>query len=479
MVLSLITKGIVFIRDVTLANFYGAGSVTDAFLISITIPSLFFALLGSAIKASYVPMTSKIKVKGNNNAKNQFTSGLLKLGAFFSLILILVTYLYPEIVLNLFASGFDEATKNLTIDMLKITILSMFLSMSIELLSGHLQSEGYFLIQTISSIPMNLLMLFFVVLSKYTSIYVLPIGYIVSLATHLIIILYFSFRSKFKFTFKGKILTNNVKTFLFISLPIFISSGVSEISQIIDKSFASNLGSGVISALDYASKIASLTQSIVVVSIGIVILPLLSDYYNNNDRDEYLATIKKSNILTYIIVFPIMIVSLVFAEDIVKFLYQRGQFQKEAVMMTSLALFYYSISLLSRGIKQTYYRAFYAMSNTRIPMYNSLLSIIINIILNTIFFNYTDLGIIGIALSTSISILISGIILVVQFHKEMGLKVFSYDIKSYSKIIISTLLSVGISYIFNNNIQTLIRSEEHTSELQSRPHLVCRLLLEK
>src|SRR5690554_2037588 len=27
--------------------------------------------------------------------------------------------------------------------------------------------------------------------------------------------------------------------------------------------------------------------------------------------------------------------------------------------------------------------------------------------------------------------------------------------------------------------KTLLRSEEHTSELQSRPHLVCRLLLEK
>src|SRR3989442_9790561 len=33
------------------------------------------------------------------------------------------------------------------------------------------------------------------------------------------------------------------------------------------------------------------------------------------------------------------------------------------------------------------------------------------------------------------------------------------------------LLSLGISRAF--------RSEEHTSELQSRPHLVCRLLLEK
>src|SRR5690554_7030140 len=27
--------------------------------------------------------------------------------------------------------------------------------------------------------------------------------------------------------------------------------------------------------------------------------------------------------------------------------------------------------------------------------------------------------------------------------------------------------------------EILVRSEEHTSELQSRPHLVCRLLLEK
>src|SRR5690554_7538543 len=29
------------------------------------------------------------------------------------------------------------------------------------------------------------------------------------------------------------------------------------------------------------------------------------------------------------------------------------------------------------------------------------------------------------------------------------------------------------------NILLIVRSEEHTSELQSRPHLVCRLLLEK
>src|SRR5690554_7074908 len=48
------------------------------------------------------------------------------------------------------------------------------------------------------------------------------------------------------------------------------------------------------------------------------------------------------------------------------------------------------------------------------------------------------------------------------------------------KIYISFVL-FGTIYAVLNDIQysTTWRSEEHTSELQSRPHLVCRLLLEK
>src|SRR5690554_810322 len=41
----------------------------------------------------------------------------------------------------------------------------------------------------------------------------------------------------------------------------------------------------------------------------------------------------------------------------------------------------------------------------------------------------------------------------------------------------ATIAEIVTSYPYNLN--SLSRSEEHTSELQSRPHLVCRLLLEK
>src|SRR3989442_11015651 len=44
----------------------------------------------------------------------------------------------------------------------------------------------------------------------------------------------------------------------------------------------------------------------------------------------------------------------------------------------------------------------------------------------------------------------------------------------------SGVLNVGLAAVkgvYNGKVK--LRSEEHTSELQSRPHLVCRLLLEK
>src|SRR5690554_7281642 len=45
--------------------------------------------------------------------------------------------------------------------------------------------------------------------------------------------------------------------------------------------------------------------------------------------------------------------------------------------------------------------------------------------------------------------------------------------------VIITVFVVPALFVFFQKLDEKIRSEEHTSELQSRPHLVCRLLLEK
>src|SRR5690554_7523655 len=51
------------------------------------------------------------------------------------------------------------------------------------------------------------------------------------------------------------------------------------------------------------------------------------------------------------------------------------------------------------------------------------------------------------------------------------------NFQGYSTHADCDLIGIGVSSI--GKVHNTYRSEEHTSELQSRPHLVCRLLLEK
>src|SRR3989442_5803224 len=52
-------------------------------------------------------------------------------------------------------------------------------------------------------------------------------------------------------------------------------------------------------------------------------------------------------------------------------------------------------------------------------------------------------------------------------------------IRNPRSIICSRNAWFPIIHPYSERLQMMDRSEEHTSELQSRPHLVCRLLLEK
>src|SRR5690625_5576919 len=56
------------------------------------------------------------------------------------------------------------------------------------------------------------------------------------------------------------------------------------------------------------------------------------------------------------------------------------------------------------------------------------------------------------------------------------------SLRTYMSIILGTIFIVTFIVMYLTNgfaLDTSDRSEEHTSELQSRGHLVCRLLLEK
>src|SRR2546429_3116827 len=70
-------------------------------------------------------------------------------------------------------------------------------------------------------------------------------------------------------------------------------------------------------------------------------------------------------------------------------------------------------------------------------------------------------------------------ILMFRFMSHPSIRQFNAGdlLEIHQGLLVSGQLLVVVDFVFEDRLE--IRSEEHTSELQSRLHLVCRLLLEK
>ena len=135
-----------------------------------------------------------------------------------------------------------------------------------------------------------------------------------------------------------------------------------------------------------------------------------------------------------------------FSTEIVSVLYGRGAFGQEAIVLTSGALFYYSIGMVFRGIEQTYTRAFYAIHNTRTPMQISFFAIFLNIVLNLFFYLFTNMGAGGLALATSLT-MTSSIILIILLRKRVG----SLGLRAFLNIF------KGFNCFFHNDVFYILR----------------------
>jgi len=63
MIITIFSKIVGFGRELTLSYFYGASNISDAFLISLTIPNVIFSFIGTGISTGYIPLYSKIEQK--------------------------------------------------------------------------------------------------------------------------------------------------------------------------------------------------------------------------------------------------------------------------------------------------------------------------------------------------------------------------------------------------------------------------------
>jgi putative peptidoglycan lipid II flippase len=243
------------------------------------------------------------------------------------------------------------------------------------------------------------------------------------------------------------------KIFIMIC-PMLIGIVARQVNTIVDQMFASYLAEGGVSALENATRLYLLPVGVFGVSISTVIFPALSKAMSKNDLDGATDNIVKGlNILLFLII-PSTAVLTFYAPEVIRLTLSYGKFDEEAVRVTSQALLYYSLGLYFYTAIYLMTRAFYSVKNSKYPVKFSIISIVINIVLN--FLLIKSMAYRGLALSTSIASGVNFFLLLIVFRR----KYINFSLKKsyifFIKTFIITAIALIASYKIDNTIIKLV-----------------------
>lgn len=450
MIATILSKILGFVRELTLASVYGTSAYSDAYLIALNIPTIIFACIGTALATSYIPLFYKIKEEREESNGIEFTNNLINIVIVICTLLIIIGFIFTENIVKLFAIGFQGQTLSLTINFTRVLLIGMVFMALTYIISSYLQAKEEFLIPGLIGIPYNIIVIASIFLSSNLNIHILVYGTLIAMASQFV----YQFPSAYKKGFKYKpnldIKDENIKKMLYLVIPVFIGVSVNQINALVDRTLASTLVEGSISALNYANRLNGFVIGLFIASISSVLYPILSNLSAKNSKQNFINALVKSINIVIIIMIPTTVAAITLATPIVKFLFQRGAFDFNATKMTSIALVYYSIGMVAFGLRDILSRAFYALQDTKTPMINGAIAMILNIILNLILVRYMAHG--GLALATSISSLICIGLLFISLRRKIGSfgenKIFILFLKSsLASIVMGVIVKITYNYI--------------------------------
>ena len=447
MMATMLAKVLGFGRELVLASAYGASIYSDAYLTAMNIPLVVLTIIGSTIATVFVPVYNEVEYKVGVKESLKFTNNVFNIIIIFCILLTVLGLTFTEDIVKVFAIGFKG-------DALKIAVIGTIFIGSSHLLTAYLQLKEAFIILGFITIPRNSIIIASIILSLNSNPYAMIIGTLFAFIVEFLIQLHISIKKGYKYKRYVNIKDKHIKKAIYLMSPVLIGVAVNQLNAMIDRTLASTLSEGSISALNYANKLNGFVSGLFIASIVTVIYPMLSRISCKNNRDEFINSIVKSINSVILLVLPISIGAIVLATPIVRILFERGEFDARATSMTAIALIMYSIGMVAFGLRDILGKVFYSLQDTKTPMINGVLAMSMNIVLNIILVRYLEIA--GLSLATSISAIICIFLLFNSLNKKIGYFGQDMIIKTTLKSIVSALIMGIVTYFGYDLISSIL-----------------------
>lgn len=418
MVVSVLSRGLGFIRDLLIAANFGTGINTDSYNIAVTIPETLFMVIGLAISTSFLPVLSEHLIKNGKDEMYNFANRFITLLLIISVGLFVLAIIFAEQIVPVFARGFSGQKLILTIFLTRITVFNLLFLAVNACFSAMLQVSEDFIVPSILGLFFNTPIILYLLLFHSYSIIGLTIanvlGNLIRVLVQIPPLIKHGYKFKFNFNFRDP----RIKKVLILIIPVMIGAGVNSLNVVVDKTIASSLRTGSVSALDFAQKLVVFLNTIITSSILTVTYPLIANKRNLGDRQALLEYVKKTIIYTLLLLMPISIGAIIYNQDIIKIVYMRGVFTQDSVDLTRLAFIGYLIGLAFYGLRDILNSTLFAMNKTVDTTINGIIGVTINIILNLSLSKI--FGVLGIAIATSGSLILTSLLLLFNLKRVVN-----------------------------------------------------------
>ena len=423
-------------RDVLTAGYFGTSIENDAYASAYTLFYFPVLLFNSCITATIVPLFVEEREKFSLKHSNRFASNALNLFIVASLLIAAVMYVFCDPIVRL-VFRFDEAGIQLTVKLTRIMLLGLAFNIASIVLSSLLNAMEKFMAAQLTGFPLSVAVILSVVLfSKRIGIEAIAWG-VFAASVLQVVVLIPALLGWFEYHPVLDIRDPRFHRLLKLAGPAVLSMGISEINHLIDRSLASGLPTGSISAMNYAYKLITFLLGVLMVPLTTIMFSRMSKLAVGDDKSGLLEALRHSIRLISLVALPIVAVAMVMSNDVVQMIYMRGSFNMDSVRLTGGVLLFYLIGVMGFGFRDFMNRSFHAIQDTRTPFRVACLVVALNIALNLILRVY--MGARGLALATSIASYCGLIVMFFLLRKRLGLLGFKQIAPEMVKILISAL----------------------------------------
>lgn len=411
-----------FLRDRILASQFGAGDVLDAYYSAFRIPDFIYGFLVlGALSAAFTPIFTELLVENKKEEAWKLVSGILYSMIFFVGIFSVFGIVFAPWLINWITPGFGADKQEMVVMLTRVMFLSPLLLAASAVFGGVLMSFKQFVAYSLAPILYNAGIIcgaiFFVPMMGNIG---LAWGVVFGSFLHMFV-QYPSLRAAgFRYWLHSFSIwrDESVRRVVKLMVPRSLAMGVNQVSLLVVTIFASTLASGSLAVFTLANNIQSVPLGLFGVAFSLAVFPSFSLAIAEKKEKDFFIILSQTARRILFFVLPVSIFMIIFRAQFVRVILGAGHFDWEDTIMTFEVLKFLAISLFAQSLIPLFSRAFFALQNTKTPLYISLVSAAMYIMFIPILLPWY--GIFGLAMAFSASSILNLVLLYFFLRKKMS-----------------------------------------------------------